>query len=62
MSQFAFLQAEFPDIFAHSMRAENLANSDPRAAAFYARTQNKDSFAAPKTLPFNDFSHSAHCA
>jgi hypothetical protein len=34
MSQFAFLQAEFPDIFAHAARAENLANSDPRAAAF----------------------------
>jgi hypothetical protein len=32
MSQFAFLQAEFPDIFAHATRAENLANSDPRAA------------------------------
>jgi type I restriction enzyme, R subunit len=37
MSQFAFLQAEFPDIFAHAARAENLAYSDPRAAAFYAR-------------------------
>ena len=57
MSQFAFLQAEFPDIFAHAARAENLANSDPRAAAFYGRTQNKDSFAAQKTLSFNDFSH-----
>ncbi len=31
MSQFAFLQAEFPDIFAHADRA------DPRAAAFYSR-------------------------
>jgi type I restriction enzyme R subunit len=37
MSQFAFLQAEFPDIFAHAARAENLAHSDPRAAAFYGR-------------------------
>lgn len=37
MSQFAFLKAEFPDIFAHAARAENLAQSDPRAAAFYAR-------------------------
>jgi len=37
MSQFAFLQAEFPDIFAHAARAENLAQSDPRAAAFYGR-------------------------
>jgi type I restriction enzyme R subunit len=62
MSQFAFLQAEFPDIFAHATRAENLANSDPRAAAFDGRTQKKDSLAAPKTLPFNDFSHFAPCA
>ena len=37
MSQFAFLKAEFLDIFAHAERAENLAQSDPRAAAFYAR-------------------------
>jgi type I restriction enzyme R subunit len=37
MSQFAFLKAEFPDIFAHAERAENLALADPRAAAFYAR-------------------------
>jgi type I restriction enzyme R subunit len=37
MSQFAFLQAEFPDIFAHAARAENLAHADPRAAAFYGR-------------------------
>jgi hypothetical protein len=37
-----------------------------RAAYFYTavfgRTQKKDSFAAPKTLPFNDFSHFAPCA
>jgi hypothetical protein len=26
------------------------------------RTQKKDSLAAPKTLPFNDFSHFAQCA
>jgi hypothetical protein len=51
MSQFAFLQAEFPDIFAHGA-----------AAAFDARTQKKDSHAAPKTLPFNDFSHFGPCA
>ena len=62
MSQFAFLQAEFPDIFADAARAENLAHSDPRAAAFYGCTQKKDSFAAPKTLPFNDFSHFAQSA
>jgi hypothetical protein len=28
------------------MRAENLANSDPRAAAFDGRAHNKDSFSA----------------
>jgi type I restriction enzyme, R subunit len=37
MSQFAFLKAEFLDVFSHAERAENLAHSDPRAAAFYAR-------------------------
>ena len=37
MSQFAFLKAEFSEVFAHAERAENLAHSDPRAAAFYAR-------------------------
>jgi type I restriction enzyme R subunit len=37
MSQFAFLQAEFPDIFAHAARAETLAHADPRGAAFYCR-------------------------
>jgi type I restriction enzyme, R subunit len=34
MSQFAFLQAEFADIYA---RAETLAHADPRGAAFYCR-------------------------
>src|SRR4029079_9683328 len=37
MSQFAFLQAEFPDIFGHASRAETLARADPRGAAFYCR-------------------------
>ena len=37
MSQFAFLQAEFPEIFGHAARAETLANADPRGAAFYCR-------------------------
>jgi type I restriction enzyme R subunit len=37
MSQFAFLQAEFPEIFAHASRAESLAHADPRGAAFYCR-------------------------
>src|SRR3954451_5440187 len=36
-SQFAFLQVEFPDVFAHATKAESLAQSDPRAACFYAR-------------------------
>jgi hypothetical protein len=31
-------------------------------AAISRRTQKKDSLAAPKTLPFNDFSHFAQCA
>jgi hypothetical protein len=31
-------------------------------AALSSRTQNKDSLAAPKTLPCNDFSHFAQCA
>jgi len=30
--------------------------------AFSRRTQNKDSFAAPKILPLNDFLHFAPCA
>jgi hypothetical protein len=30
--------------------------------AFSRRTQNKDSFAAPKILPLNDFLHFARCA
>jgi type I restriction enzyme, R subunit len=37
MSQFAFLQAEFPIIFGHAARAETLAHADPRGAAFYCR-------------------------
>ena len=37
MSQFAFLSAEFPEVFAHASKAESLALSDPRAACFYAR-------------------------
>jgi hypothetical protein len=31
------------------------------AAPVSGRTQKKDSFAAPKTLPFNDFLHFAQC-
>jgi type I restriction enzyme R subunit len=37
MSQFAFLQAEFSEIFDYAERAENLAHADPRGAAFYCR-------------------------
>ena len=37
MSQFAFLKAEFPDVFAHISEAESFALSNPRAAAFYVR-------------------------
>jgi type I restriction enzyme, R subunit len=37
MSLFAFLSAEFGDVFAHATKAESMALSDPRAACFYAR-------------------------
>src|SRR5262245_43729567 len=37
MSQFDFLQTEFPDVFGHVARAETLAHADPRGAAFYCR-------------------------
>jgi type I restriction enzyme, R subunit len=37
MSQFAFLQAEFPEVFGYAARAEGLAHTDPRGAAFYCR-------------------------
>ncbi len=37
MSNFAFLSAEFPEIFENAKKAEDYAQSDPRAAAFYAR-------------------------
>jgi len=37
MSQFAFLSAEFPEVFGHASQAESLALSDPRGACFYAR-------------------------
>jgi type I restriction enzyme R subunit len=37
MSQFGFLQPEWPDIFEAAARAESLTLSDPRASAFYAR-------------------------
>src|SRR3954471_11485365 len=34
---FAFLQPQVPKVFAHAAKAESLAQSDPRAACFYAR-------------------------
>jgi len=37
MSQFGFLQADFPEVFEHVEKAEGAALSDPRAACFYAR-------------------------
>ncbi|WP_417693434.1 DEAD/DEAH box helicase family protein [Roseibium sp.] len=37
MSNFAFLETEFPDVHASAVRAETLAMGDPRASAFYAR-------------------------
>jgi len=37
MSQFGFLQPEWPDIFEAAAQAERHALADPRAAAFYAR-------------------------
>ncbi len=37
MSQFVFLRSEFPEVHDAAHRAEALANSDPRAACFYAR-------------------------
>ena len=37
MSQFSFLQPEFPEVFGHVARAETLARADPRGAAFYCR-------------------------
>jgi hypothetical protein len=41
-----------------------LVNNGPArfVAAVSRRTHKKDSFAAPKTLPFNDFSNFAQCA
>lgn len=37
MSQFAFVQPEFPQVHDAARRAEAFANSDPRAACMYAR-------------------------
>src|SRR5579859_4972840 len=37
MSQFAFLSAEFTEVFALASKAESLALSDPRSSCFHAR-------------------------
>lgn len=37
MSQFTFLEPEFPELFESARRAEETACSDPRASCFYAR-------------------------
>ncbi|MFE2725012.1 DEAD/DEAH box helicase family protein [Kitasatospora sp. NPDC059327] len=37
MSNFGFLQAEWPELHSEALRAERLAHADPRASAFYAR-------------------------
>src|ERR1700676_2842436 len=36
-SQFDFLSTDFPEVFAHALKAENAALSDPRSTCFYAR-------------------------
>ena len=37
MSQFAFLEIEFADIYSLAKQAEDIARTDPRGACFYAR-------------------------
>jgi type I restriction enzyme R subunit len=37
MSNFSFLQAEWPQLFAEGQKAEALVVPDPRTACFYAR-------------------------
>ncbi|MCC5995847.1 MAG: DEAD/DEAH box helicase family protein [Oceanicaulis sp.] len=37
MTQFAFLKADFPEVFANAERAERLVKGDARGASFYAR-------------------------
>ena len=37
MTNFAFLQAEWPDLSEAGLRAESSIQSDPRAACFHAR-------------------------
>ena len=37
MTQFAFLNADFPDLLSHAKKAESSALSDPRGSCFWAR-------------------------
>ena len=37
MSQFAFLQREWPDVFEAAGKAEAVVHTDPRTACFHAR-------------------------
>src|SRR4051794_40310056 len=37
MTQFSFIEREWPDVFDAAVRAENAARPDPRASCFYAR-------------------------
>ncbi|WP_156502004.1 DUF4145 domain-containing protein, partial [Erythrobacter sp. HI0063] len=37
MSQFAFLQAEFAEVYGLARKAEKLALSDPRGSCFHSR-------------------------
>ncbi|MDO5647515.1 DEAD/DEAH box helicase family protein [Paracoccus sp. (in: a-proteobacteria)] len=60
MTQFAFLETEFPALFEHARKAEKAALSDPRQACFWARltleTAVKWMFASDPALPriYND--------
>lgn len=60
MTQFAFLEGEFADVFAHAKKAEELSLSDPRGACFYARLALETAitwmYEADKTLrePYQD--------
>jgi len=60
MSNFAFLQCEWPQVYEAAARAESLAYPDPRAACFYARralelaVQWLYKAEAKLTLPYQD--------
>src|SRR5665213_2548617 len=60
MSNFAFLQTEWPQLFAEAQKAEALVYPDPRTACFYARRalemvlQWAYKFDATLKLPYQD--------